>query len=198
MRSRLAGLLIVVAVACTGEQPAAPPPATAQAASSAARGAYQPVALTTAWSREPQLVAVTHDEWQRELEAMRGRVVVVDNWATWCAPCIERFPAMVAMSTKWAPAGVTFVTLSLDDRDDPETAEKVKGFLAKQDARMPNYLMDEIIPDAFDKLGLLGIPAVFVYDESGKLTHRLTGDDPNEQFTEADVEEAVRELVGRR
>ena len=105
---------------------------------------------------------------------------------------------MVAMSTKWAPAGVTFVTLSLDDRDDPETAEKVKGFLAKQDARMPNYLMDEIIPDAFDKLGLLGIPAVFVYDESGKLTHRLTGDDPNEQFTEADVEEAVRELVGRR
>ena len=194
----IAGLLIAAALAGCANEPPATPATPAPAAPASAPGGYRPVALTTDWMREPQLVTVSHQEWQRELEAFRGRIVVVDNWATWCAPCIERFPAMVAMGRKWAPSGVTFVTLSLDDRDDAATAEKVTGFLAKQDARMPNYLMDEIIPDAFDKLGLLGIPAVFIYDAEGTLTHRLTGDDPNRQFTEADVEAAVRELVARR
>ncbi|MFN2443102.1 MAG: TlpA family protein disulfide reductase [Thermoanaerobaculia bacterium] len=152
--------------------------------------------MTRDWEAEPQLVTVTHDQWRRELEAMHGRVVVVDNWATWCKPCIERFPAMLELEKKWGPHGVMFVTLSLDDRDDPDSIEQVRGFLLEQDARIPNYLMDEIIPDAFDQLGLLGIPAVFIYDESGTMAHRLTGDDPNRQFTEADVDEAIHALVG--
>ena len=185
-------LVLVAALAGCAREPAAP------AAEKAPAEGYQPAALTTDWTREAQLVPVTHAEWQRELEALRGRVVVVDNWATWCAPCIERFPAMMEMARAWSPSGVTFVTLSLDDRDDPETAGKVREFLAKQDARIPNYLMNEIIPDAFDALGLLGIPAVFIYDARGTMTHRLTGDDPNAQYTEADVDEAIRGLVGAR
>jgi thiol-disulfide isomerase/thioredoxin len=193
----LAGLLIAAALAACAKEPASPAAPPSSPSTGAARG-YSPVALTTDWTREPQLVTVSHQEWQRELEQFRGRIVVVDNWATWCAPCIERFPAMVEMGKTWAPSGVTFVTLSLDDRDDDETAGKVKAFLASQDARMPNYLMDEIIPDAFDRLGLLGIPAVFVYDADGTLTHRLTGDDPNQQFTEADVDAAVRDLLEKR
>jgi thiol-disulfide isomerase/thioredoxin len=152
--------------------------------------------MTRAWSAEPQLVTVTHEQWRRELEAMHGRVVVVENWATWCKPCIERFPEMLELEKKWAPHGVMFVTLSLDDRDDPDSVAQVRDFLTEQDARIPNYLMDEIIPDAFDKLGLLGIPAVFIYDESGTMVHRLTGDDPNRQFTEEDVDKAVHALVG--
>lgn len=176
--------LIVALGGCGGETatPAAPdPPATARN-----------------WGEEVQLARVTFHEWERELESMKGRIVVVDNWATWCAPCIERFPAMVAMAREWEPRGVTFVTLSLDGTDDPESVEQVRGFLETQDARMPNYIMDEVVPDAFEKLNLLGIPAVFVYDAEGTMTHRLTGDDPNRQYTEADVEEAVRSLVERR
>jgi len=60
---------------------------------------------------------------------------------------------------------------------------------------MSNYLMDEIIPDAFDKLDLLGIPAVYVYGSDGELKQRLTGDDPNNQFTEEDVERAIDEML---
>ncbi|HVT42889.1 MAG TPA: TlpA disulfide reductase family protein [Thermoanaerobaculia bacterium] len=148
------------------------------------------------WSSEVQLVKVTHPQWVEELEAMRGGIVVVDNWATWCAPCLERFPHMLEMAKRWTPQGVTFVSLSLDDRDDPDSIEQAREFLRQQDARIPNYLMDEIIPDAFDRLGLLGIPAVFIYDSKGTMVHRLTGDDPNRQYTEEDVEEAIRAMVG--
>jgi thiol-disulfide isomerase/thioredoxin len=191
------GLLVLAVLAgCSGESRedgAAPLSSRSAPVPSAV---YQPVAMTRAWSAEPQLVTVTHEQWRRELEAMHGRVVVVENWATWCKPCIERFPEMLELEKKWAPHGVMFVTLSLDDRDDPDSVAQVRDFLTEQDARIPNYLMDEIIPDAFDKLGLLGIPAVFIYDESGTMVHRLTGDDPNRQFTEEDVDKAVHALVG--
>lgn len=192
-RFALATALALAGCAREAAPPAAPPAKPLVAAKAAAT--KQPAALTTDWTREVRLVPVTHEQWLRELEAYRGRVVVVDHWATWCAPCIERFPAMMELARTWAPAGVVFVTLSLDDRDDPETAPKVRAFLAEHDARIPNYLMDEIIPDAFEKLDLLGIPAVFIYGASGELTVRLTGDDPNAQYTEADVEEAIRSLV---
>ncbi len=193
-RFALATALALAGCGREAAPPAAPPAKPPVAANAAA--AKQPAALTTDWTREVQLVPVTHAQWLRELEAFKGRVVVVDHWATWCAPCVERFPAMMEMARTWAPAGVVFVTLSLDDRDDPETVPKVRKFLAEHDARIPNYLMDEIIPDAFEKLDLLGVPAVFVYDANGTLTHRLTRDDPNAQYTEADVEEAIRSLVG--
>ena len=189
-------LALAVLAGCsseTREQPAAPRSSNPAPVPSPV---YEPVAMERDWSVEPQLVQVTHEQWRRELEAMHGRVVVVDNWATWCKPCIERFPAMLELEKKWGPHGVMFVTLSLDDRDDPDSVAQVRDFLAEQDARIPNYLMDEIIPDAFDKLGLLGIPAVFIYDPSGTMVHRLTGDDPNRQFTEEDVDEAVHALVG--
>ena len=68
-------------------------------------------------------------------------------------------------------------------------------FLVDVDARFPNYHMRENLMVAFEQLDLLGIPAVFVYDGSGAERYRLTGDDPNNQFTEADVEHAVETLL---
>jgi thiol-disulfide isomerase/thioredoxin len=185
---RRAALFLIATALLAGLTKAAP------AAAKRAAGAYQPVALTNDWRTRVQLVSVTHDQWLRELQALHGRIVVVDNWATWCIPCVERFPRMMEIARRWSPSGAVFVTLSLDDRDDPQSLRKVQKFLEKHDARIPNYLMNEITPDAFDKLGLLGIPAVFIYDRSGRLTQRLTGDNPNNQYTEADVEAALRTL----
>ena len=51
--------------------------------------------------------------------------------------------------------------------------------------------------DSFEKLDLLTIPAVFIFDRDGELRYRLTADDPNDQFTERDVEEAILGLLGQ-
>lgn len=151
---------------------------------------------TTAMPIDVALQPVTFEEWVAELDSMKGSIVVVDLWATWCIPCIERFPKMVEMSERYAGRGVRFVSLSLDDRDDESTIPQVTAFLERNRATtMSNYLMNEIIPDAFEKLDLLGIPAVYIYGASGELAHRLTGDDPNNQFTEDDVEQAIEEML---
>jgi thioredoxin-related protein len=57
--------------------------------------------------------------------------------------------------------------------------------------------MDENINDAFEKLNVLSIPAVFLYDREGRLRYNLNGDDPNHQFTEKELEDAVARLAAQ-
>jgi len=142
------------------------------------------------------LEPISLSRWQQKLASYRGQIVVVDFWATWCGPCLERFPHMVALASKYGREGrIRFVSMSLDDRDDRPALQRALDFLKRQNAAFENYRLDEIIPDAMEKLDLLGIPAVFIYDRRGELSYRLTGDNPDRQFTDADVEAAIRELL---
>ena len=184
---RLAGFLAValsVGVGCSSET--GPDPAVAKEAS--------PDSVEPS-EGQATLVPVTFEAWQSELAALEGQIVVVDMWATWCLPCIERFPHMVQLAEEYADRGVEFVSMCLDDRDDQDSVDLAQKFLTEQQAKFPNYLMDEVVTQAFEKLDLLGIPAVFIYGPSGDLRYRLTGDDPNNQFTDADVNDAIEELL---
>jgi hypothetical protein len=102
---------------------------------------------------------------------------------------------MVELHRKYEKQGVTFVSMSLDDRDDELAVEDARRFLIKQKATFDNYLMNEIDTDAFEKLDLLGIPAVFIFDRSGELSYRLTADNPTNPFTDEDVEKAILTLL---
>lgn len=141
------------------------------------------------------LQPIPFGKWQRELGERRGRIVVVDFWATWCIPCMERFPHLVDLYRRYGDKGVQFISMCLDDRDDPLALEQARQFLRRQDATFSNYLMDENITRAFEKLDLLGIPAVFIYDPAGSRRFKLTGDDPNHQFTDQDVDQAILSLL---
>jgi thiol-disulfide isomerase/thioredoxin len=141
--------------------------------------------------------AVSFDRWDKILEGQRGHVTVVDFWASWCAPCIERFPHMVEMHHEYKDRGVRFISLNLDEQGDTESIEWANEFLARTMAAFPNYHMDENMTEAFERLDLLGLPTVRVYAPDGTETHRLSGDNPYQQFTEKDVEEAVLELLAR-
>ena len=184
---RLAAALAVaafIAVGC-GSEP--------ESAQTAARTGIPEVSKPSQW--KATLEPVSFESWQEELHSLQGQVVVVDMWATWCLPCIERFPHMVELATEFADQGVEFVSLCLDDRDDADGIELAREFLTEQKATFPNYLMDEVVTHAFEKLDLLGIPAVFIYGPDGVLRYRLTGDDPNNQYTDADVADAIEELL---
>jgi thiol-disulfide isomerase/thioredoxin len=144
---------------------------------------------------EPALQPIRFEQWQRELASLRGRIIVVDVWATWCAPCLERFPHMVQLYQQYKDRGVVFVSLSVDDHEDKQAVETARRFLKKQNAVFRNYLMDENILQSFEKLGVQGIPAVFLYDRDGRLRYNLNGNDPNHQFTSRDVEDALAALA---
>jgi thiol-disulfide isomerase/thioredoxin len=141
------------------------------------------------------LEPVQFNQWERELVSLRGKLVVVDVWATWCLPCLERFPHIVELNRRYRDRGVTVVSMSVDDRDDKKAAQMARQFLVKQNARFRNYLMDEPILDAFEKLGVQGIPAVFIYDRTGRRRYFLNADDPNHQFTSKEVDDAIAKLL---
>jgi len=139
--------------------------------------------------------SITLAQWPDVISAYKGKVLVVDMWATWCSSCLKRFPHMVKMNNDYKDKGVAFISLLLEDPEEPEAINAAKKFLIKQKANFDHYFMNENIMLSFEKLDLLGIPTVFIYSQNGKLTYRLTGDNPNKQFTEKDIEESINELL---
>jgi thiol-disulfide isomerase/thioredoxin len=145
-----------------------------------------------------RLEPIGFQQWQRQLHAMKGRVVVVDVWATWCVPCVERFPHMVSLYQRYKNRGVEFVSMSVDDREDKAAIERARQFLIRQKATFRNYLMNENIMQSFEKLGVQGIPDVMMYDRAGRLRYDLNGNDPNRQATLTDVEDRLARLAAEK
>lgn len=145
-----------------------------------------------------ELVAITHKEWTQKLAGYGPDIVVVDMWATWCAPCIERFPKMVELHKRYGDQGVRFVSMNLDSREDEPALKMAEQFLINTGATFENYMMNENLLEAFERLDLLGIPTVLVYGSDGREHFRLTGDNPNNQFTDQDVESAIKSLLAQR
>lgn len=142
-----------------------------------------------------QMQPVSYQQWQQVLSGYKPDIVVVDLWASWCISCIERFPHMVELERRYRDKGITFVSLNLDDRNDKEALEWATAFLNRINADFIHYHMDENLMAAFEQLDLLGIPVVLIYDRNGQERYRLTGDNPDKQFGERDVEEAVIALM---
>ncbi len=142
-----------------------------------------------------ELVALSFAEWELKRKTYVPDIVVVDLWATWCVPCLERFPHMVEMHNTFKDRGVQFVSLSLDDREDQSSIEFARTFLKEQNATFPNFLLDENILEGFELIDIRTVPAVNIYDRSGKLVRELNYNNPNKQFSDEDIERAVTELL---
>jgi thiol-disulfide isomerase/thioredoxin len=172
-------LLAVLALAGCGREPCTtcedtPPPPTA---------VEKPA--------EVKLEVVKYDQLRDALKAHHGKVVVMDAWASWCLPCKQEFPHLVELHQRYAKAGVVCVSVSLDE---VKHHDRALAFLQSQKAAFPNYLLDEG-EAVWDKLDLKSIPAVFVFGRDGKLARKFTNDDPDNQYTYADVEKFVKQLL---
>jgi len=145
-----------------------------------------------------EMQAVRFAGWEKILREQRGHIIVVDLWASWCSPCIERFPHMVDLYHRYRDRGVRFISLNFDQQGDTESLQWANHFLQRIGAVFPNYHMDENMTAAFDRLDLVGLPVVLIYRADGSEAYRLTGDDPNRQFHSQDVENAVQALLGEK
>ncbi len=147
------------------------------------------------------LSLVTWDEGQQLVASKAGRVVVLDLWSTTCVPCRKEFPHFVQLHRDRGDA-VACIAYSLDysgraSRPPESYRDKVLAFLKQQDATFDNLLGTDD-PDALHlRLDLAAIPAVYVYDKTGKLRKRFDNEDPDrEEFTyEKDVIPLVEELL---
>jgi thiol-disulfide isomerase/thioredoxin len=117
------------------------------------------------------------------LEQWRGKVLVVNFWATWCAPCREEIPAFMKVQDKWSSRGVQIVGIAIDD------ADKVRPYVAQLKINYPILVggLDgiELTRQAGNRLG--GLPFTVVFDRKGGAVHSQLGG-VNQQKLEALLE----------
>lgn len=135
------------------------------------------------------------EQWYKKLNTYKHKIVVADLWASWCSNCIKRFPHMITLYEKYKNKNVIFVSLNLDDHEDTDSLRWAQKFLVKQNATFDNYHINENLMLAFKKLDLISIPVVLIYGRDGKERYRLTGNNPNNQFSEKDVEAGILTLL---
>src|SRR5215469_8936821 len=78
--------------------------------------------------RAPDPSFKTLDGQTRKLSELRGKIVVVNFWATWCGPCQEELPRMAKLADEYSAKPVAFVLISIDD---PKDRAKIPGVLAR-------------------------------------------------------------------
>lgn len=102
-------------------------------------------------------------------EAFAGKVVVVDFWATWCAPCLVEIPHYIAMQKKYGDRGLVVVGISMDHQG----AVVVQPFAAKHAINYPLLIGDSDVADAFG--GVEYLPTTLLIDRKGNVRHRKIG-----------------------
>jgi len=132
-------------------------------------------------------------EYSRLLAQSKGKVLVVNFWATWCAPCVAEFPEFTSIDQKYRQQGVKVVGISADELSDIDS--KVIPFVKKQKAqfRIAVQAVDdpqEMI-DVVDKKWGGELPATFVYDKRGNRVFVKYGIIDRDQLVEA-IDKALK------
>ena len=114
-----------------------------------------------------------------------SNVTLVNAWATWCDPCREEFPALLAAARSRAPDGVRLVLISTDF---PDQLEAVRGFLTAHGVTDTSYLKsgdDMSFINALSPKWSGALPATFVFDARGKLIEFWEGRSDSSRFAAA-------------
>ena len=106
------------------------------------------------------------------LADLRGGIVVVNFWASWCVPCREEQATLTAAADAYHPAGVTFV--GVDYQDQHDTAVAFLNELGRGDPNAYRYVSDPESTLAVD-FGVFGVPETFFLDRHGTIVAKITG-----------------------
>ena len=120
------------------------------------------------------------------LEGLRGKVVILDFWATWCPPCVKEIPHFVELHEQYKDKGVEIVGISLDR----EGVNVVKPFVQKFQIKYPIMMTDGKVDKAFG--GITNIPTTFIIDSGGNIIKKYVGYNDKSVF-ETDIQKLLAE-----
>jgi len=113
---------------------------------------------------------VDRDRKPLHLSDFKGQVVVLNVWATWCAPCRYEMPTLANLQRHYADRGVKVLPLSVDE---DSKFEDVKSFI---DVQEPLEVYADTTFSSPSKLGVSGMPATLIVDKQGRAVARLDGE----------------------
>ena len=136
--------------------------------------------------KEIKWSAIPAPKWQAQdlngnvfsLEELKGQIIILNFWASWCLPCHKEFPELIA-ATKWAKGNVSLVAVSVDS-----SKEDIKGFL-KHYPEFPNRIKKKIqymhiVWDPNYKIAkqfnVVKFPETFILDRDLKIVKKYTGE----------------------
>ena len=104
-----------------------------------------------------------------DLAGFRGKVVLLDFWASWCAPCLVEMPRFAQWQRRYGPQGLQVIGISMDD--DPALARKL---YARLKLNYPVAMGDEELGHLYG--GVLGLPLTFLIDRNGEVRAQFRGE----------------------
>jgi cytochrome c biogenesis protein CcmG/thiol:disulfide interchange protein DsbE len=121
-----------------------------------------------------------------DLNTLRGHVILLTFWATWCAPCQVEMPHFVDWQDRFGSQGLQIIGVSLDDEEAP-----VRALTAQRGVNYPVAMGDAKLARAWG--GILGLPVTFLIDRQGRVAARFKG-----ETDLAVMEGALRRLLDTR
>lgn len=109
-----------------------------------------------------------------KLSALRGKVVILDFWATWCPPCRMEIPGFIELQKQYGKDGLVVVGIALDDEG------KVKDYVNSNGINYQVAIGGQEIEQAYG--GIQGIPTTFIIDKKGCIAGKHVGYRPKEVF----------------
>ena len=101
---------------------------------------------------------------------LRGKVVLIDFWATWCQPCKKEMPGYQKLADRYSPRGFAVIGLKLDIMAD---TEEPRAFARRLGVRYPLAVATDDLKNKFG--GIEGLPTTLLYDREGILRQKIIG-----------------------
>jgi thioredoxin:protein disulfide reductase len=122
-----------------------------------------------------------------KLESLRGKVALIDFWATWCVPCLSEIPMFNQLKKDYQPRGVEVIAISLDE----EGAAKVKPFLKAHPMDYTQIIGDQSTVAAFNT-DASTLPVTLLIDKQGRIRFRHVGVTKKDVF-ETEISQLLKE-----